>query len=114
MRFIVVALIALIASAEAKAEDPANARRTGEDLVENCSLTYPDVTGDPRGVYCLEYITGFVDSMWRVQRSNGPGAALFCLPDSGFTVGKAVELVMTYAEANRTSHNRRPAHIHRR
>ena len=91
----VVALALLLTAYQANA-------RTGEDLISNCSFTYPDVTDDPRGVYCLEYITGFVDSMVLVKRINGPGAALFCLPND-FTVYKALEALMRYAEANADS-----------
>jgi hypothetical protein len=77
----------------------ARSDRTGEDLVTNCKLTYPAVTGDHRGVYCLEYIIGFTEGMWLVFRTKGPEAALFCLPPDA-KVDNAVEAVMKYAETH--------------
>lgn len=74
-------------------------RSTGAELVSKCTFAHPQTTNDERGVYCLEYIAGFVDSMVLVRRTNGDAAALFC-PPQDYTVGKALLAVMVYANAN--------------
>ena len=95
--FRAVALLGILAAIQGA---QAAGRQTGEQLVEWCGHAYPDSTNDPKGVYCLTYISGFIDSMVLVTKTNGPEAALFCLPLEGFTVGKALHAVMTYAAAN--------------
>jgi hypothetical protein len=80
---------------------------TGTDLFNNCQQTLPTATDLHKGVYCLEYVSGFVDNMMLVQRIKGVNASLFCLPYS-FKMGDAVDAILAYGQANT---ERRDAHI---
>jgi hypothetical protein len=81
--------------------------RTGDDLFKNCQQTLPTATNLSTGVYCLEYIAGFVDNMMLVQRIKGVNASLFCLPYT-FKMGDAVDAILAYGQANPA---KREAHI---
>lgn len=72
----------------------------GDEMLRACTGNIQKVEEAGGKLFCLGYMSGFLDSYMITQEVHGNERKLFCLPPAGLTTSEAAQVIVDYLGKN--------------